>query len=195
MTETVQSQEQQQKRLPLEKKLAAGVCLAFGLSLVITARTTKFLYKRLQQPVEPTLPKMRLRDLKRPGTSFDFMNNQSLLENASTSTAGDVAGQAPAPARPSLRGMVSFMADGWREEEKPPRPEDFNPAKDAAKALGLATAAVFGCFGAASGALLWSWGVTDVSRLENSRTMLLGLIEMRSSRASSWPCAPKCPKC
>lgn len=159
MAETGQPSEQQQKRLPLEKKLAAGVCLAFGLSLVITARTTKFLYKRLQQPLEVTPPKMRLRDLKRPGTSFDFMNNQSLLENAAT--AGEVAAQAPA--RPSLRGMVSFMADGWREEEKPPRPEDFNPAMDAAKALGLATAAVVGCFGAASAGLLWSWGVTDVS--------------------------------
>lgn len=144
-------QGNEKKALPLEKKLAAGVCLAFGLSLMITARTTKYLYKRLQQPADLSQAnKVRLRDLKRPGASFQFLSNRTLLETQEQPKL-------------NLRGMVSFMADGWREEEKPQRPEDFNPALDAAKALGIATAAVLGFFGATSGAVLWWWGVTDVS--------------------------------
>lgn len=140
----------QPKKLPLEKKLAAGVFLAFGLSLVITSRTTKYLYRRLQQPVEPTPRKVRFRDLKTPGSSFDFRNN-AVLES-----------QLEPKQKVSARGMWGFLRDGWRDEEHPPKPEEFNPALDAAQALGLATLGVLSLFGAGSGALLYAWGVTDV---------------------------------
>lgn len=159
-----EQQTKGKKPLPLEKKLAAGVCLAFGLSLMITARTTKYLYKRLQQPPAAAShpPKLRLRQLKRPGASFQFLNNRTLLDETASAAATATATTTTTTTRPSLSGMMSFVADGWREEEKPQRPEDFNPAFDAAKALGIATAAVLGLFGSASGALLWWWGVTDV---------------------------------